>query len=37
MADERILVVDDENSIREVVCSILTQAGFNCRPVNSGK
>jgi putative nucleotidyltransferase with HDIG domain len=37
MADERILVVDDENAIREVVCSILSQAGFECRPVTSGK
>ena len=37
MADERILVVDDENSIREVVCSILNQAGFDCRPVTSGE
>src|ERR1022692_4160503 len=36
MAAERILVVDDENSIREVVCSILNQAGFDCRPVTSG-
>ncbi len=37
MADERILVVDDENAIREIVCSILSQAGFECRPVTSGK
>ena len=37
MADERILVVDDENAIREVVCSILSQAGFECRPVTSAK
>ncbi|MGA3315939.1 MAG: HD domain-containing phosphohydrolase [Candidatus Korobacteraceae bacterium] len=37
MADERILVVDDENSIREVVCSILNQAGFDCHPVTSGE
>jgi putative nucleotidyltransferase with HDIG domain len=37
IAEERILVVDDENSIREVVCSILTTAGFHCRPVNSGE
>jgi putative nucleotidyltransferase with HDIG domain len=35
MADERILVVDDENSIREIVCSILGKAGYDCRPVNS--
>src|SRR5581483_5618809 len=37
MADQRILVVDDENSIRDVVCSILTQAGFDCHPVTSGR
>ena len=37
MADERILVVDDEKVIREVVCSILSQAGFECHPVTSGK
>jgi putative nucleotidyltransferase with HDIG domain len=36
MADERILVVDDENAIRELVCSILEQAGYRCRPVTSG-
>ena len=36
MADERILVVDDENSIREIVCTILEQSGFDCRPVTSG-
>jgi putative nucleotidyltransferase with HDIG domain len=36
MADERILVVDDENAIRELVCSILEQAGYQCRPVTSG-
>ncbi len=37
MADERILVVDDENTIRDVVCSILNQAGFESHPVVSGK
>src|SRR5271169_4013367 len=36
MADERILVVDDEDLIRHIICSILNQAGFTCRPVNSG-
>jgi putative nucleotidyltransferase with HDIG domain len=36
MADQRILVVDDENSIREVICSILAHAGFNCQPITSG-
>jgi putative nucleotidyltransferase with HDIG domain len=35
MADQSILVVDDENAIRDVMCSILTQAGFDCHPVNS--
>jgi putative nucleotidyltransferase with HDIG domain len=36
MADERILVVDDEDLIREIICSVLNQAGFKCHPVNSG-
>jgi cyclic di-GMP phosphodiesterase len=36
MADEQILVVDDEDAIRDVVCSVLAQAGFNCHPVTSG-
>src|ERR1019366_3742779 len=36
MANERILVVDDETTIRELICSILTQAGFDSRPVTSG-
>jgi len=36
MADERILVVDDEDSIRESICLVLTQAGFQCRPIKSG-
>ncbi len=36
MADERILVVDDEDLIREIICSILKQAGYVCQPVNSG-
>ena len=33
---ERILVVDDEDALRDVVCSILTHAGFECRPLTSG-
>ena len=37
MADENILVVDDEDAIRDVVCSVLAQAGFNCQPVTSGQ
>jgi len=36
MADERILVVDDEDLIREIICSVLNQAGFVCHPVISG-
>src|SRR5208337_5621484 len=36
MADERILVVDDEDLIREIICSVLHTAGFACHPVNSG-
>ncbi len=36
MPDERILVVDDEDLIREIICSILTQAGFKCKPIRSG-
>jgi response regulator RpfG family c-di-GMP phosphodiesterase len=36
MADERILVVDDEDLIREIICSVLKQAGFICHPVTSG-
>jgi len=36
MADQRILVVDDETPVREAVCSILAQAGYDCHPVTSG-
>jgi cyclic di-GMP phosphodiesterase len=36
MANERILVVDDEELIREIICSVLNQAGFDCHPINSG-
>ena len=36
MAD-RILVVDDEDGIRDVVCSILAQAGYNTHPVTSAQ
>src|SRR5208283_86339 len=36
MANERILVVDDEDLNREIICSVLNQAGCQCRPVNSG-
>jgi len=33
---ERILVVDDEEPIREVVCSMLGAAGYPCTPAASG-
>ena len=36
MADERILVVDDEDLIREIICSVLEQSGFVCHPTRSG-
>jgi putative nucleotidyltransferase with HDIG domain len=36
MADQRILVVDDETPVREAVCSILNHAGYECYPVTSG-
>lgn len=37
MNDQRILVVDDETPVREVMCSILSQAGYECRPVSSAR
>ena len=36
MPSERILVVDDEETIREIVSSMLTSANFNCRQAASG-
>ena len=36
MADERILVVDDEDALRDMMCASLTGAGFECQPVVSG-
>jgi len=36
MAGERILVVDDEESIREIVCSMLAAANFKTRQASSG-
>jgi putative nucleotidyltransferase with HDIG domain len=36
MANDRILVVDDEELIREIICNVLNQAGFECHPVSSG-
>jgi putative nucleotidyltransferase with HDIG domain len=35
MAD-RILVVDDEEAIREIVCSMLNNAGYSCEQAASG-
>jgi putative nucleotidyltransferase with HDIG domain len=37
MADQRIIVVDDETGVRDTVCSILSHAGYECLPVNSGR
>jgi putative nucleotidyltransferase with HDIG domain len=36
MSTERILVVDDEEPIREVVCSMLQNASFKCEQASSG-
>src|SRR5467141_2156846 len=36
MAADRILVVDDEESIREIVSSMLTTAGYRCHQAGSG-
>jgi len=36
MAIERILVVDDEEAIREIVCSMLTNAGYQTAQAASG-
>ena len=36
MPPERILVVDDEESIREIVCSMLSNAGYQTRHASSG-
>ena len=36
MAVERILVVDDEEAIREIVCSMLTAAHYKCSQASSG-
>src|SRR5438874_11723874 len=35
MPSERILIVDDEETIREIVSSMLTSANFNCRQAAS--
>jgi putative nucleotidyltransferase with HDIG domain len=36
MTTERILVVDDEEAIREIVCSMLSAAGYQTRQASSG-
>ncbi|HSA92278.1 MAG TPA: HD domain-containing phosphohydrolase [Terriglobales bacterium] len=36
MSAERILIVDDEESIREIVSSMLGSAGYQCRQAASG-
>ena len=36
MPAERILVVDDEEAIREIVCSMLASAGYRCKQAGSG-
>src|ERR1700741_1725797 len=36
MPSERILVVDDEDSIREIVSSMLVSANYQCRQAASG-
>jgi putative nucleotidyltransferase with HDIG domain len=36
MSPERILVVDDEEPIREIVCSMLASAGYTCSQAASG-
>src|SRR6478735_11642741 len=36
MPVDRILVVDDEETIREIVSAMLTTAGFQCRQAGSG-
>ena len=36
MPSERILVVDDEETIREIVCSMLTSCNYQCRQAASG-
>ena len=36
MPVDRILVVDDEETIREIVCAMLTTANYKCRQAASG-
>src|ERR1017187_2680247 len=35
--EERILVVDDNDSVLEIISSMLTNAGYDCRTVTSGQ
>lgn len=35
--DDRILVVDDDSSIRELILSMLSHSGYECRAVDSGE
>ncbi|HXZ42438.1 MAG TPA: HD domain-containing phosphohydrolase [Terriglobales bacterium] len=37
MPADRILVVDDEEAIREIVCSMLTAANYKCAQASSGQ
>ena len=37
MPADRILVVDDEEAIREIVCSMLTAANYRCAQASSGQ
>jgi len=37
MATERILVVDDEEPIREIVTAMLHSSGYQCQQAASGK
>src|SRR5579883_3009123 len=36
MQSDRILIVDDEEAIREIVASMLTMAGYDCKQAGSG-
>ena len=36
MGPDRILVVDDEEAIREIVCATLVAAGYTCKQAGSG-
>lgn len=37
MTTEHILVVDDEEAIREVVCTLLQSQGYQCTPAGNGR